>query len=53
MIASTVSEQFVTVAGSRHYAQEGDVRLLASGDARAVAFGNQERNLPPLTVAEP
>jgi hypothetical protein len=33
MIASTISEQFVTVDGSRNYAQEGDMRLLASGDA--------------------
>jgi hypothetical protein len=40
MIARTISEQFVTVEGSRNYAQEGDVRLLASGDAGAVAFGN-------------
>jgi hypothetical protein len=40
MIASTISEQFVPVDGSRNYAQEGDVRLLASGDAGAVAFGN-------------
>ena len=40
MIASTIAEQSVTVNKSRNYAQEGDVRLLASGDARAVAFGN-------------
>ena len=40
MIAIRTPDQFVTVDGFRNYAQEGDVRLLASGDAGAVAFGN-------------
>jgi hypothetical protein len=45
MIASTISEQIVTVNESRNYAQEGDVRLLAPGDAGAVAMRQHWRDL--------
>jgi hypothetical protein len=46
MIASTGSEH-----KSRNHAQEGDVRLLASGDAGVVAIGNTTQERPILLTS--